>query len=69
MKKSKEGLSDREVEILKLLSDGLTYEEVGRILHIAAKTVENHIGRIRRKYGNIKLILIVKLAAISGLLS
>lgn len=69
MKKSKEGLSDREVEILKLLSDGLTYEETGGELHITAKTVENHADRIRRKYGNIKLILIVKLAAISGLLS
>ncbi len=42
-------LSAREVEVLRLVSQGLTNAQVGTALSIAAKTVDNHRTRIMRK--------------------
>ena len=42
-------LSGREVEIVQLLCEGLSSKEIGRRLHISAKTVENHRYNIYRK--------------------
>ena len=42
-------LSKREVEIVQLLCEGLSSKEIGRHLHISAKTVENHRYNIYRK--------------------
>ncbi len=42
-------LSRREVEVVQLLCEGLSSKEVGRRLHISAKTVENHRYNIYRK--------------------
>lgn len=36
-------LSDREVEILMLVADGLTNRQIGRQLHITEGTVKNHV--------------------------
>ncbi len=47
---SSEGtLSDREHEVLRLVSQGLTNAQVGAALGISAKTVDNHRTRIMRK--------------------
>ncbi|MEM9745559.1 MAG: LuxR C-terminal-related transcriptional regulator [Actinomycetota bacterium] len=43
------GLSEREVEIARLVVDGLTHKEIGSQLYISPKTVEHHVARIRRK--------------------
>ena len=48
-KTAAELLSDRELEILRLLGSGLTTREVSKSLMISAKTVETHRGNIRRK--------------------
>ena len=45
------GLSGREVEVLRLLARGLTKEEAGRTLHIAAATVHTHTIHIYDKIG------------------
>lgn len=45
------GLSEREVEVLRLLARGLTNEEAGRRLHIAASTVHTHTIHIYDKIG------------------
>lgn len=45
------GLSDREVEVARLLIDHLTYVEIGARLFISPKTVEHHIARIKRRVG------------------
>ncbi len=42
-------LTDRELEILKKVSDGLTNAEIGYDLGISAQTVKNHVTSILRK--------------------
>lgn len=45
------GLSEREVEVARLVLDGATYREIGGRLFISPKTVEHHVARIRTKLG------------------
>lgn len=42
-------LTDREMEIVRLLGKGFTTSEVARQLGISGKTVESHKGNLRRK--------------------
>jgi DNA-binding NarL/FixJ family response regulator len=44
-----QALSDREREVLQYVARGHTYREVGEELHIAEKTVENHVRNILAK--------------------
>lgn len=44
-------LTPRELEIARLIADGLTYEEMGIRLGISARTVKAHTDRIRVKLG------------------
>ncbi|MFN8223413.1 MAG: response regulator transcription factor [Gaiellales bacterium] len=44
-------LSPREREVLKLLSDGLGNDEIGRALFISADTVRTHVRRAMTKLG------------------
>jgi DNA-binding NarL/FixJ family response regulator len=46
------GLTDREVEVLRLLCRGLTNKEMARALYIAEKTVGHHIEHIYNKIGH-----------------
>jgi DNA-binding CsgD family transcriptional regulator len=45
------GLTQREAEILPLLLEGATNEEIGERLHISPHTVKNHVTVIYRKTG------------------
>ncbi|MBT3150508.1 response regulator transcription factor [Streptomyces sp. CHD11] len=45
------GLTDREREILELIGEGLTNRQIGQRLHLAEKTVKNHISRLLAKLG------------------
>jgi len=45
------GLTDREVEVLRLIAHGLSYKEVARRLTITPKTAEHHIEHIYNKIG------------------
>jgi DNA-binding CsgD family transcriptional regulator len=45
------GLSEREVEVARLVLDGRTYREIGAQLYLSPKTVEHHVARIRTKLG------------------
>ena len=42
-------LTEREKEVMKLLSKGLTYEKIARLLHISHETVKMHLKNIYRK--------------------
>lgn len=46
-----EALSDREFEVLQLLSQGLALATVGERLHVSAKTVSTHKTRLMQKLG------------------
>lgn len=47
-----DGLSAREVEVLQLVSRGLSNRQVGSSLGLSALTVKSHLARIGRKLGN-----------------
>lgn len=42
-------LSPREVEVLTQLSQGLSYSDIAKNLHLSPKTIRNHIERIYKK--------------------
>lgn len=44
-----DALSARELEVLRLLSSGARYKEIGERLTVSAATVRNHLHRIYRK--------------------
>jgi DNA-binding NarL/FixJ family response regulator len=44
-------LSDREVEIIELVTAGLTNKDIAERLEISKRTVDNHISNILEKAG------------------
>ena len=46
-----DGLTDREIEVLRLLAGGLSNQEIGARLHISTNTAANHIRSILMKTG------------------
>ncbi len=46
-----ENLSDRELEVFRLMGQGLTTEQVAEAMHVSSKTVETHRSRIKEKLG------------------
>jgi predicted ATPase/DNA-binding CsgD family transcriptional regulator len=42
-------LSPRELEVLRLVAQGLTNQEIGRMLHISTRTVSTHVNHILTK--------------------
>jgi len=46
-----DGLTDREVDVLRLVARGLSNKEVGRALHISPVTVKNHVAHLYEKAG------------------
>jgi len=45
------GLTPREREVIRLLSDGLSNAEIARTLYISEKTASVHVSNILRKLG------------------
>ncbi len=44
-------LTDRERQVLRLLADGCSYDEVGQQLFISPETVRTHVAKAQRKLG------------------
>ena len=44
-----EGLSLREMEVMRLIAEGKTNSEIGALLSISIRTVENHRAHVQRK--------------------
>jgi two-component system response regulator DesR len=45
------GLSEREREVLTLMSTGATNREIAALMHVGAETVKKHAGALYRKLG------------------
>jgi DNA-binding NarL/FixJ family response regulator len=45
------GLSAREVEVLRLICEGLSNKEIAGLLHLSSKTVSRHVSNIFTKIG------------------
>ena len=46
-----DGLSDRELDVLRYLASRLTYPEVARELHVSVNTLKSHVKAVYRKLG------------------
>jgi DNA-binding NarL/FixJ family response regulator len=44
-------LSEREMDVLRLMAEGFSNERIGTLLFLSHRTVEAHIGRIFTKFG------------------
>ncbi|MDG4548985.1 MAG: response regulator transcription factor [Candidatus Contendobacter sp.] len=62
-------LSDREIEVLRLLTEGRRTREIAEGLDISVKTVETYRGRIMLKLGIDNLAELVKFAIRAGITS
>jgi DNA-binding NarL/FixJ family response regulator len=68
LKDQADPLSEREKEVLKLLAEGHSNQEVADVLCISRKTVENHRAHIVRKTGVQGQVGLTKYAARIGLI-
>ena len=62
-------LTEREVDVLKLFCNGLTYKEIGKRLYISPRTVETHKKNILAKLNIGSTAEMVKYATRNSLLS
>lgn len=69
MPKNRDGLSDREAEVLELVARGLSDMRIGEHLRIATHTASNHVGRILDKLGATNRAEAVMIAFSRGILS
>ena len=57
-----EKLTEREQQVVRLVSLGCNLEEIGRILKLARNTVDNHKSRAMAKLGCDKAALLTRIA-------
>lgn len=62
-----ESLSRREAEILRLVAQGRSSSEIGKLLSLSPKTVDTYRSRLMRKLGLPDLVALVKFAVREGL--
>jgi DNA-binding NarL/FixJ family response regulator len=62
-------LSTRELEVLRLLSQGYGVEEIGARLGVSPKTAANHQSSIKQKLGANSALQLILIAQQSGLIS
>lgn len=48
-KNNDDELTDREIEVIKAIAEGMSNKEIASVLYISEKTVKNHISNIFRK--------------------
>jgi DNA-binding NarL/FixJ family response regulator len=63
------GLSDREVEVLRLCARGMTNQEIAQALVLSVRTVQHHLARIYDKTGRRTRAGAAVFAAEHGMLS
>ncbi len=60
-------LTDRELEILRAIAEGLSSREIGEALHISARTVDTHRTNMMKKLGVTKVVGLLRWAIKWGL--
>ena len=65
----RELLTPREEEILKLVAEAHTNDEIGSLLHISKKTVERHRANILEKLGMRDRVQLTRYAIRRGLIT
>ena len=45
------GLTNRQMEVLELLAEGLSNREIGRRLFLSTRTVDHHVSALLQKLG------------------
>ena len=63
-----EGLSPREIDVLRLIVEGFTNRQIGEELHISMRTVEGHRANIYQKLGLSSRVELVRYARKHNLL-
>ena len=66
---SPDQLSDRELDVVRLLARGLGNKEIAKSLFISESTVKFHVHNICKKFGCTKRTQVVHFATSAGLLS
>jgi DNA-binding NarL/FixJ family response regulator len=61
------GITERQKQVLKLVAQGYTSEEIGNMLHLSVKTVMRHRANIYARVGTNNLAELVRLAIRLGL--
>jgi DNA-binding NarL/FixJ family response regulator len=61
-------LTAREEEVVKLVAEAYTNEEIGELLHISKKTVERHRANILEKLGMRDRVELTRYAIRRGLI-
>jgi DNA-binding NarL/FixJ family response regulator len=56
------GLSERELQVIELVADGLTNQEIAEKLEISKRTVDNHISNILTKTDTDNRVALVRWA-------
>jgi DNA-binding NarL/FixJ family response regulator len=64
-----EKLTPRQMEVLRLMAQGLTTPEIARRLGLSSKTVETHRGEIMKRVGIHDIVGLVRYAVRVGLVS
>ncbi|MCL2937862.1 MAG: response regulator transcription factor [Trichodesmium sp. St17_bin3_1_1] len=59
-------LSERELQVLELVADGLTNEKIAEKLKISKRTVDNHISNILSKTSTHNRVELVRWALLWG---
>ncbi len=67
VKQPEGALTPREIEVLKLLCDGLSSKRIGESLHISSKTAEFHRANLYRKLGVKSKVELVRYAIREGI--
>jgi len=60
-------LTDREIDVLRLVAEGLTNDEIGARLHLSPLTAKTHVSRIMQKLHARDRVRLVVLAYDSGI--
>lgn len=60
--RNKYGLSERELEVLRLIAAEKTSEEIAKVLHVSKRTVDAHRNHIMSKVGAKNAVGLIKLA-------